>query len=705
MFNKYHRTLINQHNANFPKRFKNQIQTHRSWSNNIVKASSEKCKDLSILSKKFPRLREAYVKAQKAHELLVKNTKTSLTSHRLKKSKNIVRTSWQIVNEQINNKFVTPSQITLVTDNGEKVEDPTKVANIFRNHFSNNHIPLLNKEPVIIHTKVYPKFEFKTVNPEMVERKIRLCCNKKSAGYDEIPSNLLKQCADIISIPLALVFNQSVEEAVFPKNLKHSIVIPLHKKGDKTDVKNSRPVSLQCSQSKIIECLYIDQLNEHITEFKIISKCQFGYQKNKSTQHALFNMLNSIYGNVNDHLKTIGLFYDQKDAFGLLEFSIMEAKFKSYGITGKALKLLLSFAEGRDFVVLVRNTEPAFGRHEHLSRPVAVTRGTPQGTAMGPQNFILVNNDVRDALPEGELCVYADDTSHLLSDRSRNYDNITRMCNVQASNMLSYCTNNSFMLNLTKTVYMIFHTVQSKYVPKTLDIAINGQALQRATSMVFLGLTITENLAWEPHINKVSSKINSACFLLKKLSDSCPKAILLSVYYAHLQSHVSHGLIFWGFSSHTHRVLLAQKRAIRILCKKHHLESCKPLFIKENILTVYGLLIVEACCMVVRNPDLFTKNNAVHDHATRSSNQVHVEGANLKLATMGPHFACTRVYNHLEPLLSAYTTPKNIRYTLKKIFCRFPFYSLSEFFATKCKEFIQVHEIILMENVQKSNGS
>jgi hypothetical protein len=75
----------------------------------------------------------------------------------------------------------------------------------------------------------------------------------------------------------------------------------------------------------------------------------------------------------------------------------------------------MSFSEGRSYVVMVRNTDPSLWDHVHLSRRFELDRGTPQGTCKGPPNFILCTNDVRDALPEGRLVVYANDTSHLLS--------------------------------------------------------------------------------------------------------------------------------------------------------------------------------------------------------------------------------------------------------------------------------------------------
>ena len=691
----FHRTLINAFNCHFPKRFKkhNNKCKKPSWISNKVRESTQKLKDLAILANKFPELKDNYNTAHMKHISLVDEQKELCVTKRFENSNNVIITGWQIVNENINNKPHRSSQITLVVD-GEKTKDPSLVANHFATKFSNEHLPRLNKEPVILHNKVYPNFSFHHVTPYIVKKKIMACCNKSSSGYDEIPSKFLKQCADIISEPLSLIINKCYDEAVFPENLKHSIVIPLHKKGDKSDINNFRPVSKQCGLSKVIECITIDQINAHLAEFKIVSTCQYAYQKGLSTKDALFDMLNSIYGNVDKHLKTVGLIYDQSKAFELIEHSIMEAKLKSYGISGNALKFIMSFSQGRNFVVMVRNTEPAFGEHEHLSRPVDVDRGTQQGSAWGPKCFTLVNNDVRDALPEGELCVYADDTSHLISDKSSNFDNITNICNAQVAAMSNYCTTNCFMLNDLKCSYMIFHTIQS-IVPEKLDILINGAELTRATQLTLLGLIITDTLSWNPHVNKVCAKLSSACFLLSRLGRFCPESVSMSVYYAHMQSHASYGLIFWGFASCANRVFILQKKAVRILSRAHYREHCKPLFVKLKILTLPCLIVLEACVMVVQNPNKFHKNVSMHRHMTRARNKVHVERVELSLAQKGPHYSCSKVYNHLEPFITKFATAKNIRQTLKSLLCLFPFYSLDEFFDTPCKDFIKSYELLI----------
>ena len=69
------------------------------------------------------------------------------------------------------------------------------------------------------------------VTPKMVAKKIWDIKNNKSPGVDGIPPKLLLEVVEQMSIPLATVFNVSLEEGVVPLEWKETNIIPLLKKG------------------------------------------------------------------------------------------------------------------------------------------------------------------------------------------------------------------------------------------------------------------------------------------------------------------------------------------------------------------------------------------------------------------------------------------------------------------------------------------
>lgn len=51
--------------------------------------------------------------------------------------------------------------------------------------------------------------------------------NKKSVGWDNIPTSLVKASAHVISRPISFLKNQSFEAGIFPDNLKYSVIKPI----------------------------------------------------------------------------------------------------------------------------------------------------------------------------------------------------------------------------------------------------------------------------------------------------------------------------------------------------------------------------------------------------------------------------------------------------------------------------------------------
>ena len=81
--------------------------------------------------------------------------------------------------------------------------------------------------------------------------------NKNSSGYDNISNKLLKELCNTIIEPLYIIFNQSLEQGIFPTNrsMKHGEVVPLYKNGSKEYLANYRPITLLLTISKILEKL------------------------------------------------------------------------------------------------------------------------------------------------------------------------------------------------------------------------------------------------------------------------------------------------------------------------------------------------------------------------------------------------------------------------------------------------------------------
>ena len=81
-----------------------------------------------------------------------------------------------------------------------------------------------------------------------------------SCGHDNISGNVLNIIAMEVSPCLTLIINQVLSTGQFPKKLKTAKVIPIHKTGEKSLMKNYRPISILPVVSKIIENVMHTQL-------------------------------------------------------------------------------------------------------------------------------------------------------------------------------------------------------------------------------------------------------------------------------------------------------------------------------------------------------------------------------------------------------------------------------------------------------------
>ena len=123
-----------------------------------------------------------------------------------------------------------------------------------------------------------------------LKREILKLNRKKAAGPDEIPPKIIKETVNQIVEPLTVIFNDSFNKSVYPEHFKIAKVIPLHKKAEKTELSNYRPISLLSCFGKLLEKLMHKRLYSFLTKHNLLYKYQFGFQQNLSTSFALLKL-------------------------------------------------------------------------------------------------------------------------------------------------------------------------------------------------------------------------------------------------------------------------------------------------------------------------------------------------------------------------------------------------------------------------------
>jgi hypothetical protein len=106
----------------------------------------------------------------------------------------------------------------------------------------------------------------------------------KSPGSDQIPAELIQAGGEIL-LPVIHKLNSVWNKEGLPAQWNESIILPIHKKGDKTDCNNYCGISLLSTSYKILSNI-LSRLNPYIDEIIRDHKC--GFRHNRSTTDQIF---------------------------------------------------------------------------------------------------------------------------------------------------------------------------------------------------------------------------------------------------------------------------------------------------------------------------------------------------------------------------------------------------------------------------------
>ena len=118
--------------------------------------------------------------------------------------------------------------------------------------------------------------------------------SRKSHGCDNISIEMIKICSESVTIPLKIIFEESLKKGIFPEIWKKANFVPIHKKEDKTLIKNYRPISLLSIFGKIFERVIYNSLFNYFLSNKLFVPSQSGFLTGDSSISQLLSIICEI---------------------------------------------------------------------------------------------------------------------------------------------------------------------------------------------------------------------------------------------------------------------------------------------------------------------------------------------------------------------------------------------------------------------------
>ena len=203
-----------------------------------------------------------------------------------------------------------------------------------------------------------------------------------------------------------------------------------------------------------------------------------------------------------------------------------------------------------------------------------IKQGIPQGSILGPLIFLLYINDLPGLINDiSRPTVIADYTS-IIFTHSNSLD-LKHEIDAVMEKIIKWFETNSLRLNFDKTYFMHFMTKPNLGVD--LQISYKADTISTTNTTNFLGLSMESSLSWKIHIEHLSSKLNSACYLIRSLRSVTSRKKLRTIYFSYVHSIMVYGIIFWGSSPHSDIIFKLQKRTIRIMMNvntDNHVATC-----------------------------------------------------------------------------------------------------------------------------------
>ena len=263
-----------------------------------------------------------------------------------------------------------------------------------------------------------------------LKRVLKHAPNNKTPGIDGLPYEFYK--AFPILLPILLRVSHYAPQAGHMTNTQQKgLMVLIHKKGDKENLDNWRPVSLPCADYKLIAKAHADKLRLALPE--IINADQTAGVPGREITDNLWLMRDLFDYSAEQRAPGYLVSLDQSKAFDRVSHSFLDKVMTKFGFGPKFKNWITTIYKGS--ISYIQN-------NGHLSLPVPIKRGVRQGCPLSAYLYIMVAETLAQAIRTDpqihgyaipnlrtvKIVQYADDTHNFIAYKDKEHS-IKRLIN------------------------------------------------------------------------------------------------------------------------------------------------------------------------------------------------------------------------------------------------------------------------------------
>ena len=497
----------------------------------------------------------------------IKNLNVEIRCHfHAKKSKNVRRnirpgntkSLWDAVKVAKDTNIPSfPKSMTLNNNQINSIELP----DAFASFFVEKTQKIVNDQ--VIDPNVYngvPKINCTNINfmKEIdVINAVKSLNSNNTEGHDRIPVRIIVDSIELLSKPLAYLFNEIYSTKQLPEQWLISKVIPIHKKGSTSKIENYRPISNLCACSKIFEKLILNQIKkiEIANKIDLTNKSQHGFKSKHSTLTAGLKIQSLIARAVDDDMYALMASLDLSSAFDVVNVELLMKRLRIIGLPDDMIELISNWLTTRYFYVSIEGSN---------SFVHTTGVGTVQGSILGPVLYSLFVSPLAEL---ENLVLFADD-NYILEWNKHKTEMLTNMEN-KLKRITTWLTSSGLKVNETKTELCMFH--RNDHPP--IEILLNNQNLKSKSSINVLGVLFDSKLNWQSHVEQTITKAKKSLHAIRIIKKYFNKNELLQLVTSNYYSILYYNSEIWHIptlNANTKQSLLSASSAALKICIREY---------------------------------------------------------------------------------------------------------------------------------------